>query len=163
MDQAAVGDHSSSARPRSQPNQPPGPTVREGLAWTSAPAPYGETLGKSRGAREACVCAAGRRRRSRHAGGAWVAVKVSGSHGLSPPSLPARVAPAQGKRSSGASHPSRAGWWRGGCGLVARARSAQRRRLAGPRWGFHYCSEVVERSEAVLGKLFFFRVLLGKR
>jgi len=139
LDQAAVGDHSSSARPRPQPNQPPGPTVREGLAWTSAPAPYGETLGKSRGAREACVCAAGRRRRSRHAGGAWVAVKVSGSHGLSPPSLPARVAPAQGKRSSGASHPSHSQAGQPGLRVVAAVVNwwlelDQRRRLAGPRF-----------------------------
>jgi hypothetical protein len=94
------------------PNQPPGPTVREGLAWTSAPASTAKPLGNPEAhVRPAC---AGRRHRSRHAGGAWVAVKVSDRHHLSPPSLPALVTPAQGKRSSGASHPPRAGsagWW----------------------------------------------------
>ena len=63
-------------------NQPPGPTVREGLgacrlAWTSAPARTAKPLGNPEAhVRPAC---ASRRRSSRHAGGAWAAVKVSKS------------------------------------------------------------------------------------
>jgi hypothetical protein len=110
-------------------NQPPGPTVREGLgacrlAWTSAPARTAKPLGNPEAhVRPAC---ASRRRSSRHAGGAWAAVKVSDRTTSSPTSQSAPplalVAPGLLPSERGAAAPrthpiprpaSRdSGWWR---------------------------------------------------